>query len=121
MAAACALAREDGVPGAQRASNQWRIAFEQSAASDGTVDFLISPVGGNPLSVSVPVTAGQTAKEIATAAHAAFAAALGSAYTVQADRGADIHVGKASRERPDFGLQLVRLTAQDVKIDIDRE
>lgn len=121
MGAACALSREDGVPGAQRPSNKWRIAFDRTAASDGTIDFLISPVGGAPVSVSVPVAAGQTDKDVATSAHGAFAAALGGHYAVKADRDADIHVRKASREQPDFGLQVVRLTAQDVKVDLDRE
>jgi hypothetical protein len=109
------------VPGAQRPSNKWRIAFHQTAMSAGSVDFLISPVGGMPVSVSVPVVAGQTDEDIATAARAVFAEALGADYAVVADRGSDIHVAKASRERPDFGLQLVRLTAQDVKVDLDRE
>jgi hypothetical protein len=121
LSAACALAQEDGVPGAQRPSNRWRIAFEGTAMSNGTIDFLISPVGGNPISVSVPVVAGQTDKDVATAAHGAFATALGSSYKIKADRGADIHLGKPSRKQPNFGLRLVRLTAQDVKVDLDRE
>ena len=105
----------------QRPSNRWRIGFDQTAMSDGTIDFMLSPVSGTPIAVSVRVTAGQTDEEVAAAAGAAFTAALGAAYEVDVDRDADIHVAKARREQPNFGLRLVRLTAQDVKVDLDRE
>lgn len=119
--AGCTLFRDDGVPKSQRPSNQWQIAFYETAKSDGSIEFLVSPAGGEPISVSVPVAINQTREEIAAAAQGAFASSLGASYQVKMDRGADIHIGKASRRQPDFALTLIRLTAQNVKVDLDRE
>ena len=55
MSASCIIARDDAVPGAQRPSNRWRIGFDQTAMSDGTIDFMLSPVSGTPIAVSASV------------------------------------------------------------------
>jgi hypothetical protein len=119
--AGCAMFHDDGVPRSQRPSNKWQIAFYETAQSDGSIDFLVSPVGGDPIAVSVPVAINQGKADIAAAARGAFAATLGERYEVRIDRGADVHIGKAGRKQPDFALTLVRLTAQNVRIDLDRE
>jgi hypothetical protein len=120
-AGGCSLFGDDGVPKSQRPSNQWQVAFSETAKSDGHIEFLVSPVEGNASTVSVPVTLGQTDDEVAAAAAAAFAAALAGRYEVVKDRGPEIHVAKQDRKQPDFGLTVVRLTAQNVKVDLDRE
>src|SRR5262245_66285516 len=117
--AGCAMWRDDALPGAQAPSNKWRIEFEQTATSDGSIDFLVSPEGGNALTVSVPVVINQTEEEIAKAAHTAFMATLDDGYEVNEPTGADIHVKKASHELPNFGLTLQRMTARDGKVHID--
>lgn len=109
------------IPRSQRPSNKWRVAFDMTAKSEGSIDFLVEPVGGSSVSVSVPVAMNQTDEEIATAAYAAFTSTLGASYKINEPTGSDIHVKKASRKEPDFSLTLVRLTVQDVKVDIDRE
>jgi len=119
--AGCGLMRDDGVPRSQRPSNKWQITFYETAQSDGSVDLLLSPVGGDPESVSVPVALHQTNKQIAAVAAGVLAKGLGGRYEVRADRGAGVHIRKANRKQPDFALTVVRLTAQSVKVDLDRE
>jgi hypothetical protein len=112
---------DDGVPKSQRPSNGWQIVFSETAKSDGVIDFLIAPVEGSPVTVSVPVTAGQVDGDVAAAAAQAFTSALQGRYEVKKDRGTEIHVAKASRKQPNFSLTVVRMTAQNVKVDLDRE
>jgi hypothetical protein len=119
--AGCAWFGDSGTPRSQRPSNKWRIEFDLTAKSDGTVDFLVAPEGGQPVTVSVPVTINQTDGEIATVAERVFKTTLGAGYEIDSDLGADFHVKKASRKQPNFSLTLLRLTAKDVKVDIDRE
>ena len=109
------------MPRSQRPSDKWQIAFSETAKSDGSIDFLIAPAEGNPVTVSVPVALNQTSEDVADAAAGAFAQALGDRYRVRKDRGAELHLKTAVREQPDFSLTVVRLTAQNVKVDLDRE
>jgi hypothetical protein len=121
LAAGCSMFGDDGVPRSQRPSNGWQVAFSETAKSDGAIEFLVAPVGGNAVSVSVPVGINQTGNEVAAMARGAFETTLGDAYKVSKDHDATIHIAKSGRGRPDFALTLVRLTAQNVKVDLDRE
>jgi hypothetical protein len=119
--AGCTLFGDDGVPESQRPSNGWQVEFAETAQSDGSIEFLVAPVGGGSTTVSVPVGVNQTDNEIAALARGAFETALGDAYMVRKDHDATIHVSKATRQQPDFALTVVRITAQNVRLDLDRE
>ena len=119
--AGCSMFGDDGVPRSQRPSNGWQVEFSETSQSDGSIEFLVSPVGASSTTVSVPVGANQTDNEIAALARGAFEAALGATSEVKKDRDATIHISKATREQPDFALTVVRITAQNVKLDLDRE
>ena len=119
--AGCSMFGDDGVPKSQRPSNGWQIEFSETAQSDGSIEFLVAPVGASPTTVSVPVGANQTNNEVAALARGAFESSLGAAYKVVKDHDAVIHVSKLTREQPDFALTVVRITAQNVKLDLDRE
>ena len=119
--AGCSMFGDDGVPKSQRPSNGWQVEFSETAQSDGSIEFLVAPVGASSTTVSVPVGTNQTDNEIAAVARGAFEAALGATYRVKKDRNATIHISKATREQPDFALTVVRITAQNVKLDLDRE
>jgi hypothetical protein len=121
LSAGCSMFGDDGVPKSQRPSNGWQVEFSETAQSDGSIEFLLAPKGGSSTTVSVPVGAGQTDNEIAAVARGAFETALGNAYRVAKDRDAVIHVSKATRQQPDFALTVVRITAQNVRLDLDRE
>jgi hypothetical protein len=112
---------DDGVPKSQRPSNGWQIAFSETAQSDGSIEFLVAPVGQGSTTISVPVGANQTDNEVAAVARGAFESSLGTGFKVVKDHDATIHVSKASRHQPDFALTVVRITAQNVKLDLDRE
>src|SRR5262245_64396649 len=112
---------DDGVPKSQRPSNGWQIEFSETAQSDGSIELLVAPVGAGSISVSVPVGANQTDNEIASTARGAFESALGDAYKVRKDHDATIHISKVTHQQPDFALTVVRITAQNVKLDLDRE
>jgi len=119
--AGCSMFSDDGVPRSQRPSNGWQIEFSETAQSDGSIEFLVAPVGAGSIAVSVPVGANQTDNEIASTARGAFESALGDAYKVRKDHDATLHVSKVTQQQPDFALTVVRITAQNVKLDLDRE
>ena len=121
LVAGCSLFGDDGVPKSQRPSNGWQVAFSENAQSDGSIEFLVAPIGAGSIAVSVPVGAGQNSNEIAAVARGAFETSLGAAYKVVKDHDATIHVSKTSHQQPDFALTVVRITAQNVRLDLDRQ
>ncbi|MGH8036903.1 MAG: hypothetical protein ACREPC_08700 [Stenotrophomonas sp.] len=103
-----------------RASNKWRIVFDERAKSDGTISFRIWPKDGAPLQVDVAVIDGQSENHIAQSARDALRVALGKGFHVEVDDGEDVLV-KARHGTGDFGLQLIGNTARDVDIKLRRE
>ena len=103
-----------------RASNKWRIQFDESSKSDGAITFRVWPKDAAPIEVVVPVHDHQRENSIARVTRDAFRVALGEAYHVETDDGEDVLV-KAGRGTANFGLELVHSTAKDVDIDLDRE
>lgn len=103
-----------------RASNKWRIAFDERAKSDGTISFRVWPKDAPPLQVDVAVLDGQSENHIAKSARDALGVALGKGFHVETDDGEDVLV-KARHGTGDFGLQLISNTARDVDIKLRRE
>jgi hypothetical protein len=103
-----------------RASNKWRISFDESSKTDGQIIFRVWPKGSDPIEVSVVVRKGQQENSIARSARDAFKAVLGKAYGVETDDGEDVLI-KVKGKTANFGLELVSSSAKDVDIDLDRE
>ena len=103
-----------------RASNKWRIVFDERAKSDGTISFRVWPKDAPPLQVDVAVLDGQSENHIAKSARDALGVALGKGFHVETDDGEDVLV-KARHGTGDFGLQLIGNTARDVDIKLRRE
>jgi len=103
-----------------RASNKWRIVFDERAKSDGTISFRVWPKDAPPLQVNVAVLDGQSENHIAKSARDALGVALGKGFHVETDDGEDVLV-KARHGTGDFGLQLISNTARDVDIKLRRE
>lgn len=103
-----------------RASNKWRIEFDERAKSDGTISFRIWPRDGAPVQVDVPVVDGQSENHIAAATRDALKVRLGKGFHVETDDGEDVLV-KARHGTGDFGLELLGNTARDVDIKLRRE
>lgn len=103
-----------------RASNKWRIVFDERAKSDGTISFRVWPKDAPPLQVDVAVLDGQSENHIAKSARDALGVALGKGFHVETDDGEDVLV-KARHGTGDFALQLISNTARDVDIKLRRE
>src|SRR5262245_22095762 len=76
LSAGCTMFGDDGVPKSQRPSNGWQIEFSETAQSDGSIEFLVAPVGAGSIAISVPVGVNQTENEVASTARGAFESAL---------------------------------------------
>lgn len=111
-----------GAPEAERprASNKWRIVFDERAKSDGTISFRVWPRDGQPLQVDVAVIDGQSENHIASSVRNALRVALGKGFHVEVDDGEDVLV-KARHGTGDFGMQLIGNTARDVDVKLRRE
>ena len=105
---------------APRTSNKWRIEFDESSKSDGTITFRVWTQGDTTVDVPVSVRNNQTENSIARATRDAFRTVLGKGYKVETDDGEDVLI-KISGKTPHFGLALVGSTAKDVDISLDRE
>lgn len=103
-----------------RTSNKWRIQFDESSKSDGTITFRVWTVGSSFVDVPVSVRDNQSENSIARSARDAIRTALGPGYRVETDDGEDVLI-KVKGKTPHFGLALVGSTAKDVDVSFDRE
>lgn len=103
-----------------RASNKWRIEYDESSKSDGTIIFRVWTNGTDVVDVPVAVRDNQSENSIARLTRDAFRKILGKGYKVETDDGEDVLI-KATGKTKSFGLALVSSTAKDVDINLDRE
>lgn len=101
-------------------SNKWRIKFDESAKSDGSIVFRVWPGEGAPRDVSVAVRDNQSENSIAHSTREAMRRVLGEAYHVEVDDGEDVLV-KTRHGTARFGLQLLSNDAEDVDIKLHKE
>jgi len=107
------------VPRPEPASS-WRVAFDDGAASNGTISFRIWPGDDSPIHVDVPVLDGETEVQMAETARDVLAARLGVRYLVVVVDGTDVVV-RARRGTPAFTVELLRDTARDVDVAVQRD
>ena len=105
---------------APRTSNKWRIEFDESSKSDGTITFRVWTEGDTTIDVPVSVRNNQSENSIARATRNAFRRVLGRGYHVETDDGEDVLI-KVRGNTPHFGLALVSSTAKDVDVSVGRE
>lgn len=105
---------------APRVSNKWRILFDESSKSDGTILFRVWKDGVTPVDVPVTVRDNQGENAVARAARDALRSALGKGYKVETDDGEDVLLKKSGSTR-NFIVALVSSTVKDVDISIGRE
>jgi hypothetical protein len=102
-------------------SNKWRIEVSEGAKSDGEIIFYMTPEGGEPFEIRVPIDKGTSENKVARKIHGAFQKALsGDEYNVEVDDGEDVLVKKRSKG-VNFELALVSSTVKAVRINLDRE
>ena len=88
-------------------SNKWRIKFSEGANSDGEIVFRVTPIDGQSIDVSTPVSDGTRENSVASHVRDTFKAQLpDGAYHVEKDDGEDVLV-KRHGDTPDFSLELI--------------
>lgn len=114
---ACAAATADDRPSY---SNKWRIEVSESAKSDGTMLFRVTPKEGTPVDVTVSIKDGRGENNIAKDIRDAFKAALDpKAFHTETDDGEDVLLKK--KKGPDFALVLVESTVESVRLNVEKE
>ena len=100
-------------------AGEWSIEFERTAKSDGDITFRVWPYDGAPIDVTVPVKQGDTQNHTTVAFRDAFRKSLGSVdFRVNAVKNVISIASKRGERR--FGLELVRMDADGVNIDLGK-
>jgi hypothetical protein len=102
-------------------SNKWRLEVSGDAESDGVLKFRIDPKDGAPVEVTANIDDGRSENGVARDIREAFQAQLPKdRYSVETDDGEDVLIKKDFGE-PDFSIELVSSTVEDVRVRLDRE
>jgi hypothetical protein len=109
-----------GIAGDLSLSNKWRIEVSEGANSDGVIHFRVTPDGGQPTDVEIPIKDGRGENNIASDIAKSFKATLDKdTFHAETDDGEDVLVKK--RKGPDFELKLVESTVKGTRINIEKE
>ena len=101
-------------------SNKWRVEVSETARSDGTIVFRVTPKDGTPTDVTVAIKDGRGENNIAGDIRDAFRATLDKdAFHSEKDDGEDVLLKK--RKGPDFELKLVESTVKATRINVGKE
>jgi hypothetical protein len=100
---------------------KWRIKVNHSAKSDGTIVFRVSPEGQPAIVVTVEIKDGTKKRKVAAVIRDALKDKLPKdGYHVKRDNFVDVLI-KPRPETPDFGLEIVSNSVQEVSITLHRE
>lgn len=102
-------------------SNKWRVEFDGQALTTGQLVFRVTPRQGEATDIAVRIRSGRGENDVARDVRDAFAAKLSpERYTVEVDDGEDILVKKREGQ-PDFSLELVEASVQNVSVKVEGE
>lgn len=102
-------------------SNKWRIELDGQALTTGDLVFRVTPSQGEPTNVTVNVKSGRSENNVAKDVRDAFASALSpQRFSVEVDDGEDVLVKKKDGQ-PDFALELVEASVQNVSVKVEGE
>lgn len=101
-------------------ADRWRLEFNDAADSDGIISFRLWVHEESPMHVDIPIRKGESDSEIARIARDALANRLGERYAAVVVDGEDVVI-RAQRGSPRFTVELLRDTALDVDVDVDRD
>ena len=101
-------------------SNKWRVEVSETARSDGTIVFRVTPKDGTPTDVTVAIKDGRGENNIAGDIRDAFRATLDKEeFHSETDDGEDVLLKK--RKGPNFELKLVESTVKATRINVGKE
>jgi hypothetical protein len=107
--------------GTSPTSNKWRVELDGQAQSTGDLTFRVTPRQGDSVEIVATIRSGRAENNVARDLRDAFAAKLDPArYTVEVDDGEDILIKKKDGQ-PDFALELVESSVQNVRVRIEGE
>jgi hypothetical protein len=102
-------------------SNKWRVELDGQARSTGELQFRVTPRQGESIDVVATIRSGRAENNVAKDVRNAFAAKLDpDRYTVEVDDGEDILI-KRKDGQPDFALELIESSVQNVRVKIEGE
>lgn len=102
-------------------SNKWRIEMSGEARTNGDIVFRVTPRQGEAVDVNVDIKRGRNENNVAKDVRDALAAKLSpDRYTIEIDDGEDILVKKKNGQ-PDFALELIESSVQNVSIKVEGE
>jgi hypothetical protein len=102
-------------------SNKWRIEMSGQALTTGEILFRVTPRQGESVDVPVGIKSGRSENNVAKDVRDALAAKLSpDRFTIEVDDGEDILIKKKDGQ-PDFALELVESSVQNVSIKVEGE
>jgi hypothetical protein len=102
-------------------SNKWRIKFNSTADTDGSIVLRIAPIGAEPIDVETQIPKGTSENSVASKVRDSLRAALGKKnYRIATDDGEDVLIKKAGKT-PNFDLTLVSSSVTGVEIKLKHE
>ncbi|HEU4781286.1 MAG TPA: hypothetical protein VFS58_15500 [Steroidobacteraceae bacterium] len=102
-------------------SNKWRIEMSGEARTNGDIVFRVTPRQGEAVDVTVGIKRGRAENNVAKDVRDALAARLSpDRYSIEVDDGEDILI-KKKEGQPDFALELVESSVQNVSIKVEGE
>jgi hypothetical protein len=102
-------------------SHKWRIEVSEGANNDGTIRFVVTPVGGELTTVEVPIKKGRGENDVAKDVRDGLIRALPKGvYEVEVDDGEDVLV-KSKDPAPKFSLSMVDSTVKGTRIHVEHD
>jgi hypothetical protein len=112
-----ALAFADASP----TSNKWRIELSGQALTTGELVFRVTPSQGESTDIAVAIKSGRDENNVAKDVRDALAAKLSpQRFSVEVDDGEDVLL-KKKEGQPDFALELVNASVQNVTVKVEGE
>ena len=119
--AASVLAGSAAIAADDKPSHKWRIEVSEGANTDGTIRFVVTPVGGDITTVDVPIKKGRAENDVAKDVRDGFVRALpAGAYKVEIDDGEDVLV-KTKDPAPKFSVSMVDSTVKGTRIHVEHD
>jgi hypothetical protein len=102
-------------------NNKWRIKFNSTADSDGSIVLRVAPIGAEPIDVETQIPKGTSENSVASKVRDSLKAALGKKnYRIATDDGEDVLIKKAGKT-PNFEVTLVSSSVTGVEIKLKHE
>jgi hypothetical protein len=104
-----------------RPAHSWRIEVSEGANSDGTIRFVVTPVGGEITTVAIPIKKGRAENDVAKDLRDGFISALPTGgYEVEVDDGEDVLV-KTKDPAPKFSVIMIDSTVKGTRVNVEHD